>query len=116
MKERLLRAFFTEGEQIGDRDVLVRLAAEVGVDEAQARNVLDSGRHSDDVQADLAQAQAYGIRGVPFFVIDERYGISGAQPTSVFTQALEQAWSAAHPLAMVTGDGGNACEGDSCAV
>jgi predicted DsbA family dithiol-disulfide isomerase len=115
-KERLLRAYFTEGEQIGDREVLVRLATEVGLDEAQAREVLVSGRHTDDVQADIAQAQAYGIRGVPFFVIDGKYGISGAQPTSVFAQALDQAWAEAHPLQMVPTDGGGACEGDSCAV
>ena len=116
MKERLLRAFFTEGEQIGDREVLVRLAAEAGLDEEQAREVLESGAHAEDVRADIAQAQAYGIRGVPFFVIDGKYGISGAQPTPVFAQALDQAWAEAHPLQMVHTDGGGACEGDSCAV
>ena len=116
MKERLLRAYFTEGEQIGDREVLVRLAAEVGLDEARAREVLVSGLHTDDVRADIAQAQAYGIRGVPFFVIDGKYGISGAQPTPVFAQALDQAWTEAHPLQMVHTDGGGACDGDSCAI
>jgi predicted DsbA family dithiol-disulfide isomerase len=118
MKERLLRAFFTEGEQIGDRDVLVRLAGEAGVDEQQAREVLESGAHADEVQADIAQAQAYGIRGVPFFVIDDKYGISGAQPTELFSQALDQAWTEAHPLQMVTTNGADdaACEGDSCAI
>lgn len=120
MKERLLRAFFTEGEQVGDRDVLVRLAAEAGLDEQQAREVLDSGAHAEEVRADIAQAQAYGIRGVPFFVIDGKYGISGAQPTELFSQALDQAWTEAHPLQMVTTDGGPdgnaACEGDSCAI
>jgi predicted DsbA family dithiol-disulfide isomerase len=117
MKERLLRAFFTEGEQIGDRDVLVRLAGEAGVDEQGAREVLESGAHAEEVRADIAQAQAYGIRGVPFFVIDGKYGISGAQPTELFSQALNQAWTEAHPLQMVTTDGGDAaCEGDSCAI
>jgi predicted DsbA family dithiol-disulfide isomerase len=118
MKERLLHAFFTEGEQIGDRDVLVRLAGEAGVDEQQAREVLESGAHAEQVRADIAQAQAYGIRGVPFFVIDEKYGISGAQPTELFSQALNQAWTEAHPLQMVTTDSGTdaACEGDNCAI
>ncbi len=121
MKERLLRAFFTEGEQVGDREVLVRLAAEAGLDEQQAREALESGAHAEDVRADIAQAQAYGIRGVPFFVIDGKYGISGAQPTELFSQALDQAWTEAHPLQMVTTDGdatgqAAACEGDSCAV
>jgi predicted DsbA family dithiol-disulfide isomerase len=116
MKERLLRAFFTEGEQIGDREVLVRLAGEAGLDEGQAREVLESETHADDVRADIAQAQAYGIRGVPFFVIDGKYGISGAQPTELFSQALTQAWTEAHPLQMVSTDGDATCEGDSCAV
>jgi predicted DsbA family dithiol-disulfide isomerase len=116
MKERLLRAFFTEGEQIGDRDVLVRLACEVGLDKDAVLTMLADGRHGDDVQADIAQAQAYGIRGVPFFVIDGKYGISGAQPTTVFAQALDQAWAEAHPLQMVHTDGGGACEGDGCAI
>ena len=116
MKERLLRAFFTEGEQIGDRDVLVRLATEVGLRVDEVASVLESGRHTEDVQSDIAQAQAYGIRGVPFFVIDGKYGISGAQPTAVFTQALGQAWAEAHPLQLVAAEGGGACEGDSCAV
>ena len=94
-----------------------RLAAEVGLRADEVASVLESGRHTDDVQSDIAQAQAYGIRGVPFFVIDGKYGISGAQPTAVFAQALGQAWAEAHPLQMVTADGGGgACEGDSCAV
>lgn len=116
MKERLLRAYFTEGQQIGDRGVLVRLATEVGLDEARVREVVESGTHADAVRADIAQAQAYGIRGVPFFVIDEKFGISGAQPTALFTQALHEAWAAAHPLRMVATDGADTCEGGSCAV
>jgi len=119
MKERLLRAFFTEGEQVGDRAVLVRLAGEAGLDIEQAREVLESSAHAEEVRADIAQAQAYNIRGVPFFVIDGKYGISGAQPTELFSQALNQAWTEAHPLQMVTTDGGAtdaACEGDSCAI
>ena len=78
--------------------------------------MLESETHADDVRADIAQAQAYGIRGVPFFVIDGKYGISGAQPTELFAQALDQAWSEAHPLQMVSTDGDATCEGDSCAV
>lgn len=116
VEERFMRAFFTEGEQIGDRETLVRLATDAGLDADEVRAVLGSDRHAADVHADIAQAEAYGIRGVPFFVLDGRYGISGAQPTEVFSQALTQAWSDAHPLEMVTTDGGGACEGDSCAL
>lgn len=116
MKERLLRAFFTEGEQVGDREVLVRLVGEVGLDTAQAREALESGAHAEEVRADIAQAQAYDIRGVPFFVIDGKYGISGAQPTELFSQALNQAWTEAHPLQMVPTKGDAACEGDGCTI
>jgi predicted DsbA family dithiol-disulfide isomerase len=119
MKERLLRAYFTEGEQVGDRETLVRLAAEAGIDADTAREALASDAWGEDVRRDEAQARAYGINGVPFFVIDEKYGISGAQPTEVFEQALAQAWGEAHPLQMVTPAGtagGPSCDGDGCTV
>ncbi|MGE9808373.1 DsbA family oxidoreductase [Janibacter sp. G1551] len=118
MKERLLRAYFSEGEPVGDTDTLVRLATEIGIDEAVAREALVSGAHAEDVRRDEAQARAYGISGVPFFVIDEKYGISGAQPTEVFEQALDQAWTEAHPLTMVTPAGASnaSCDGDGCSI
>lgn len=91
LKERLLRAYFTEGEVLSNVDTLVRLAGEVGLDEAAARAALVAGDFSDDVAADIAQAQAYGISGVPFFLIGKRIGVSGAQPAEVFVEALERA-------------------------
>ena len=90
LKERLLQAFFVEGGHVGHIDDLVGYAAEVGLDADAAREALESGRYASDVQADIAQAVAYGIQGVPFFVIDGKYGVSGAQPAEVFTQALTQ--------------------------
>ena len=79
--------------------------------------VLTSDRYSDAVRADEAQARAYGINGVPFFVIDGRYGISGAQPAGTVLQTLDKAWSEHSPLILVTADGSSpACEGDSCAM
>jgi predicted DsbA family dithiol-disulfide isomerase len=119
VKERLLRAYLTDGERIGDAETLVRLGAEAGLDEAEARAVLGSDRYADAVRADERQAQAYGISGVPFFVIDRTYGVSGAQPAEALLQALEQAWAEAHPLTVLTpaaaGDG-DACADGSCAV
>lgn len=91
-KERLMRAYFTEGEPIGDPDALVRLVAEVGVDSDEARAVLDGDRYADAVREDERLAGQLGIRGVPFFVLDRRYGVSGAQPADLLLQALEQAW------------------------
>ncbi|KPG83733.1 DsbA family protein [Frigoribacterium sp. RIT-PI-h] len=90
MKERLLHAYFEEGRHVGRVDDLVALAMEVGLDEQEAREALETGRHLGDVRADQAQAQAFGITGVPFFVLDGQYGISGAQAPETFVQALEQ--------------------------
>jgi predicted DsbA family dithiol-disulfide isomerase len=91
LKERLLRAYFTEGRHIGRVEDLADLAAEVGLDRAAAATALTEHSHLAEVKADMAQAVAYGIQGVPFFVIDDRYGISGAQETAHFVAALRQA-------------------------
>ena len=91
LKERLLRAYFTEGRHIGRPDDLADLAADVGLDRAAAATALAEHTYLPDVKADMAQAVAYGIQGVPFFVIDDRYGISGAQETATFVAALQQA-------------------------
>ena len=88
--EALFRAYFTDGGHIGRVDELVALAASVGLDPEEARPALTDHRYAGDVQADLAQAVAYGIRGVPFFVIDGRYAVSGAQPAEVFAGALHR--------------------------
>jgi predicted DsbA family dithiol-disulfide isomerase len=95
LKERLMAATFTEGQPIGDRDTLVRLAAEAGIDEEEARGALAGDAYADDVRADERQARAFGIDAVPFFVLDRRFGVPGAQPADVLVGALEQAWAAA---------------------
>ncbi len=90
MGERLFRAYFTEGVAIADRDELRRLAAEVGVDPS----VLDDDdTFADAVRADVRAAQELGVRGVPFFAIDRRYGVSGAQDPAQLLQALQAAWA-----------------------
>jgi predicted DsbA family dithiol-disulfide isomerase len=94
MKERLLRAYFTDGRHIGYDDELADLAAEVGLNRETVLHALQDGTYRDDVAADIAQARGYGIRGVPFYVIDHKYGISGAQDPDVFTDALHQAANA----------------------
>lgn len=90
LAERLFGAYFTEGRHVGRVDELVALAADAGLDADAAREALESGRFAAAVQADIAQAGAYGINGVPFFVIDGKYGVSGAQPAEVFGQVLTQ--------------------------
>ena len=117
LKERLDRATFTDGSPVSDHAALRGLALEVGLARTEVDDVLGSLRYSEAVRADEAQARTYGINGVPFFVVDQRYGISGAQPPDVVLQTLEQAWSERSPLTVpVPGGPASACEGDSCAV
>jgi predicted DsbA family dithiol-disulfide isomerase len=116
VKERLLRAYFTEGEAVGDRDTLVRLAAEAGLDADEVRTALDEDRYVGAVRADQAEAQALGIRGVPFFVVDRKYGVSGAQPADVLRQVLDKAWGERAPLIPVVGADATACGPDGCAI
>lgn len=91
MKERLLKAYFVEGRHVGRVDDLADLAADIGLDRADARRALTTNEYVAEVKADVALAQRYGIQGVPFFVIDGKYGVSGAQEAAAFTQALRQA-------------------------
>jgi predicted DsbA family dithiol-disulfide isomerase len=118
VKERLLAAYLTDGERIGDPDTLARLACDAGLDADEARAVLASDRYADEVRADEQQAVAFGISGVPFFVIDRRYGVSGAQPAAALLEVLDKAWAEAHPLQVLTpaGGSGGGCADGSCAI
>ena len=88
-----MSAYFTEGRHLGSEDELVLLAVDAGLDADAAREALRSEKYLPAVRADQAQAQAYGINGVPFFVIDGKYGVSGAQPPEAFTQIVRQVWA-----------------------
>ena len=118
MKERLFKAYFVEGLALGDTETLVTLATEVGIPAEEARAVLADDEYADEVKADIKRARNLGIQGVPFFAVDEKYGVSGAQPSEVLHEVLEQAWAESHPLIKI----GNAtedaafCEGDSCNI
>ncbi|MEU6662721.1 DsbA family oxidoreductase [Streptomyces sp. NPDC046821] len=116
----LYRANFAEERSVfTDADEhLVSLAVEAGLDADEARAVLaDPDRYADDVRADEREAAELGANGVPFFVLDRAYGVSGAQPAEVFTQALEQAWGNRSPLQVIDGGAGaEACGPDGCAV
>ena len=89
MHERLMRAQLVEGETVDDVGTLVRLAGDVGVD--GARDVLTGDAYTSDVEADIREARLLGATGVPFFVLDRKYGLAGAQPVEVFSSALRQA-------------------------
>ncbi len=91
LQERLLRAQLVEGEVLDDRDTLTRLATEVGLEADEARHVLGSDAYAGAVQDDLDDARRLGVNGVPFFVIDRRFGVSGAQETELFLRVLDHA-------------------------
>jgi len=97
VKDRFFRAYFAEGEPIGDRDVLARLAGEAGLDVAEVQSLLAGDRYADEVRADEATARSIGVTGVPFFVIDGRFAVSGAQPSEALLQVLDRAWTSATP-------------------
>jgi predicted DsbA family dithiol-disulfide isomerase len=97
MKERLFRAYFTEGALIADHDVLLRTAVEVGLDEAEVREVLLTERYAEEVREDELIAQSAGISAVPCFVIDRKLGASGAQPPEELLRFLEHGWAQQQP-------------------
>lgn len=90
MKEALLKAYFLDGGHVGHLDELVELAAGLGFDRADVERSLTSSEYLPAVKADVAQARAYGINGVPFYVFEGKYGVSGAQETQTFAQVLRQ--------------------------
>jgi predicted DsbA family dithiol-disulfide isomerase len=114
LKERMLRAYMTEGQAIGDPAVLIALAREAGLDEREARDVLDGDRYAAEVRTDEALARELGISGVPFFVLEGRLGVSGAQPAEVLLGALDKAWSERARPELDTFAEGATCGPDGC--
>ena len=94
MTERLMRAYFTEGEPIGDPDALVRLAVDVGLPEDEVRDVLATDRYAAEVRDDERTAASLGIHAVPFIAVDRRIGAAGARPPEALGELLRQAWEA----------------------
>ena len=92
-EEGLFRAYFTEGKNIADHSTLASLAADLGLDKSEVTDMLAGNRFAEEVEQDVYQAQRYGARGVPFFVMNEKYGVSGAQSSEVFSEVLEKSFS-----------------------
>jgi predicted DsbA family dithiol-disulfide isomerase len=115
LKEALLAAYFVETENVADHDTLSRIAAGVGLDEVRVKEVLTGDEYADAVEGDVREAVSLGATGVPFYVVDRKYGIAGAQPGEVFAQVLEKAWAESHPTLDVVG-GAEACGPDGCAL
>ena len=113
LKEALLAAYFTGARNVGDHEVLREVALGAGLDPVRVDAVLASDEYAAAVQADIDQAHAYGASGVPLFVIDGRYGVSGAQPAATFAQVIRQAWGEREPDLQMVG-GAEVCGPDGC--
>lgn len=120
LQEGLMDANFVRGRKVGQRETLIEIAASVGLDAGEAAAVLDSDRYTEQVQADISLARSFGATGVPFFVFDRKFAVSGGQPPAVFTDVLEKAWADEHPLvnvvSAVDGSTDHSCTNDSCAI
>jgi len=90
--KRFYNAHFNEGEVLSDEETIVRLAKEVGLDEAKVRTIIEDQEYANDVTTDLAESRRVGVQGVPFFVFDNKYAASGARPPEYFKQVLDKVW------------------------
>jgi predicted DsbA family dithiol-disulfide isomerase len=93
MEEQLFKAYFTEGKNTADHTTLLQLATDIGLDATEVKKVLDSNDYAEAVEQDIYEARQIAVRGVPYFVLNDRYAISGAQATETFLGALNTAWA-----------------------
>lgn len=115
LKARLGKAYFTDGDPIGEPDTLRKAAADVGLDPQEVDDVLAGDAYADDVRADISTAHQMDVTGVPFFVVDGRLGLSGAQPPETLGRVLAKAWDSRAPQVEVV-ETGDACGPDGCAL
>ncbi|RNI28884.1 DsbA family oxidoreductase [Rufibacter latericius] len=111
MKERLFAAYYTQGKNVGDLDTLVQLGEEVGLNGAEIREALQKETYAQEVQQDMYEAQQVGVRGVPFYVFNDKYAVSGAQPTELFQEVLDKVWEEEKPQ-LISGEGAGFCTPD----
>lgn len=112
---KLFEAYFTKGLNVSDDKTLLDIVKSLNLDVKEATKVLESDDYTDLVDSEIDEARQLGIQGVPFFVLDRKYGVSGAQPESVFKQALEQAYKEAHPFKTIGSDD-ELCGPDGCKI
>jgi predicted DsbA family dithiol-disulfide isomerase len=116
MTDRILRAYYTESKHIGDHTTLVELAEEVGLNREEAAELLASDKMSDAVRADENEASELGIRSIPFFLINRKYAITGAQSTDTFVQSLQQIIEQDGPFTNVSEQEGAVCDENGCEI
>ncbi|WP_040948783.1 DsbA family oxidoreductase [Gorillibacterium massiliense] len=115
MSERLFQSVFTDSGNIGDRGYLADLAKEIGLNGEEAAAALAEGRYGDNVRAEEKEGETLGIRGVPFYVFNRKYAVSGAQSSEVFLNALNKAWEDENPLVLVHEEtSGGICTDEAC--
>ncbi|WHY03501.1 DsbA family oxidoreductase [Neobacillus sp. DY30] len=115
MTERILRAYFTESKHIGDHETLTDLAVEVGLNREAVAKMLASEEMADEVHFDEQTAKQYGVTGVPFFLINKKYALTGAQPTETFVQALKKV-IAENQITVLNSQDGDFCDDDGCEI
>jgi len=116
MEEALFIAHFIEGKNVGDINTLVDIAASLGINPDEARKVLTSEEFDDEVKHDFSEAKDHGISGVPFFILNGKYAVSGAQPVEFFAGALQQTYDETlAPLKNLSEDD-NSCGTDGCSI
>lgn len=113
LKERLLKAHFSEGVDVNDTNTLVNLAAEVGMDKKEVEEMLHSDRFTYEVSQDIQEGVNLGLRGVPFFVFNQKFGIAGAQPLEMFEQTLRQAYEDAKTIIIMNDNEGPSCDSET---
>lgn len=116
--EALYKAYFTDSLHLGEPTVLAEIAKQAGLDYDATLEMLSSDEYTNEVRADERDAAILGVRGVPFFVLDRKYGVSGAQPVEMFLEAMNKAWNEAHPLTVMNTDNGSGgvCTDGACSM
>lgn len=121
-EEQLFKAHFIDNVNIDDKEALLKIALSLGLDETETKRVLESNAFEEEVRFDIYESQQMGVRGVPFFVIDRKYALSGAQPVEAFKQAISQGyqeWIATQektPLTNLNTSSENTCDENGCEV
>ncbi len=119
LEEKLFSAYFTEGKNTADHDSLLQIGIEIGLDKTEVSELLKSNQYAEEVEQDIYESQQVGVRGVPFFVLDRKYAVSGAQESSTFLQALTKSYEEhekENPIKLVNTDNDGTCGPDGCEI
>ncbi|MBG6110820.1 protein disulfide-isomerase [Flavobacterium sp. CG_23.5] len=117
LEELLFKAYLTEGKNVNDINTLTELGIQVGLDSEAIAQVLNSDKYAEEVKEDQEEANAIGVQGVPFFVFDNKYAISGAQPATSFLETLEKVWQEGKfdsKVTLLDTTSGNSCDINGC--